>query len=273
MIDRIACHTVGIAVEKNTGVGTGTLVATADAHLVITAAHVIKDADVQNIRFWCRPDAPIREKTARDVTREEMGRLTAGEIFPIEAIVSDDGADIAAIKIASSFKLPKPSQFYLVAASNVFANWSESELDGLSLLYFGFPVANSQSLRQVGDRAFRYIGCAHGISSYDRSLNHDVWKNLTLSSFYSPEKDFFLKYSFSRENIDPEGFSGCGVWIGNASGGSIWSAEPLMIGMIHSYLPRKILLAAAKMLRILQICREVAKYSPSESGIFSTGSS
>ena len=47
LVERIACHTVGIAANDNTCVGTGTLVAIDEYHLVITAEHVIKDADVR----------------------------------------------------------------------------------------------------------------------------------------------------------------------------------------------------------------------------------
>ena len=108
LVERIACLTVGIAANDNTCVGTGTLVAIDEYHLVITAEHVIKNADVQNIRFWCRPTAPIIEKAAKNLSPSEVGRLTAGEKFPIETIITDPSADLAAIKISSDSQLPEP---------------------------------------------------------------------------------------------------------------------------------------------------------------------
>ena len=82
LVERVACYTVGIASNENTCIGTGTLVAIDAYHLVITAEHVIKDADVESIRFWCRPPAPIIEKAAKDLSPSEIGRLTEGRKFP-----------------------------------------------------------------------------------------------------------------------------------------------------------------------------------------------
>jgi hypothetical protein len=146
--------------------GTGTLVAIDEYHLVITAEHVIKNADVQNMRFWCRPPAPIIEKAAKNLSASEVGRLTAGEKFPIETIITDPSADLAAIKIPSDFQLPEPNEFYLLNKSWQLAKWPEEDLDGLSLIYFGFPVANSLPLRTVGERAFHFLGCAHGARKF-----------------------------------------------------------------------------------------------------------
>jgi S1-C subfamily serine protease len=102
LVERVACYTVGIASNENTCIGTGTLVAIDGYHLVITAEHVIKDADVQSIRFWCRPPAPIIEKAAKNLSLSEIGRLTEGRKFPIETIITDSEADLAAIKIRST---------------------------------------------------------------------------------------------------------------------------------------------------------------------------
>lgn len=140
LVERVACYTVGIASNENTGIGTGTLVAIDGYHLVITAEHVIK-GDVQSIRFWCRPPAPSIEKAAKDLSPSEIGRLTEGRKFPIETIITDSEADLAAIKIPTDFQLPEPNEFYSLDKSWQLAKWPQEEHDGLSLLYFGFPAA------------------------------------------------------------------------------------------------------------------------------------
>jgi hypothetical protein len=258
IVERVACHTVGIAVENNTAVGTGTLISSGQEHLVVTAEHVIKGVDVGNIRFWCRPPAPIVEKAAKDLTQSEIGRLTRGQVFPIEAIVTDSKADLAAIKIANDFKLPEPNQFYQLDESRPFIGWPEDEIEGLSMVYFGFPIGNSLQLGAVNDRAFHFVGCAHGICDYDRKLNADEWKNLPSSIF--PDKDFLIKYNLSQENIAPYGFSGCGVWVGSVSPSSlIWSSDPVLLGTIHTYFPKKSLLVAAKVRKVFGITQYVAQ--------------
>jgi hypothetical protein len=259
LVERIACYTVGIAANDNTCVGTGTLVAIDGYHLVITAEHVIKDADVQNIRFWCRPPAPIIEKAAKDLSPSEIGRLTEGRRFPIENIITDSEADLAAIQIRTDFQLPEPNEFYLLDKSWQLAKCSEDELDGLSLVYFGFPVANSIPLGTIGQKAFYFLGCAHGACHYDKTLNTQKWKDL--SSSLSPDKDFLLKYNLSSENIAPSGFSGCGVWVGSEDPKSlVWGSEPLLIGTIHSYLEKSSLLVATRVARILGIAKHTANF-------------
>lgn len=137
LVERIACYTVGIAANDNTCVGTGTLVEIDGYHLVSTAEHVIKGADVKSIRFWCRPPAPIIEKAAKDLSPSEISRLTEGRKFPIETIITDSGADLAAIQIPSDFQLPEPNEFYSLNKSWQLAKCSGEELDGLSMIYFG----------------------------------------------------------------------------------------------------------------------------------------
>lgn len=265
LVERIACYTVGIATNENTCVGTGTLVAIDGYHLVITAEHVIKDADVQKIRFWCRPPAPIIEKAAKDLSPSQIGRLTEGRKFPIETIITDPDADLAAIKIPTDFQLPEPNEFYLLNKSRELAKWPQEQHDGLSLIYFGFPVANSLPLGTVGDKAFHFLGCALGTCHYDNALNTQGWRNL--QSSLSPEKDFLLKYNLSQENIAPFGFSGCGVWVGSENPKSlVWGSEPLLVGTIHRYLEKSSRLVATKIARILGIAKHTADYVKNSGG-------
>jgi len=51
-LERIASYTVGIAVEKNRGIGTGTLVTDETDCYILTAAHVIPGADTGAARFF-----------------------------------------------------------------------------------------------------------------------------------------------------------------------------------------------------------------------------
>jgi hypothetical protein len=258
LVERIACYTVGIAGNENTCIGTGTLATIDQQHLVITAEHVLKGVDVEGIRFWCRPSAPIIEKAAKDLSRSEIGRLTAGQKLPIETIITDPVTDLAAIKLFSDFKLPEPCEFYSLDKSRQLARWPEDDLDGLSLIYFGFPAANSLPLWTVGDNTYHYLGCAHGVCHYDKALNTPPWNKFPVS--ISPDKDFLLKYSLSPENIAPQGFSGCGVWVGSENPESlVWGSEPLMIGTIHSYLEKSSLLVATKIAKILEIARFTAQ--------------
>jgi len=259
LVERISTYTVGIALHANTCIGTGTLVEFDRQRLVITAEHVIADAGgVKNIRFWCRPPGPVIEKAAKDLCPSEIGRLTAGQTFPIETIVGESATDLAAIRLPSDFELPASTsnEFYVLDKSRQLAGWPEEEMDGLSLLYFGFPQANSLPLQKVGNREFHFLGCAHNACHYDKTLNTQGWTSLPSS--FSPDKDFLLKYNLSEEKLNPVGFSGCGVWVGSEDPKSlVWDSEPLLVGVIHHHHPSSVLIAT-KVGRVWGIAKHTA---------------
>jgi hypothetical protein len=88
-LERIASYTVGIAVEKNTSIGTGTLITDGTDRFILTAAHVIEGADISGARFWLRPNRALIEKAAIDTTENEVGRMTAGASISIVEIRTD----------------------------------------------------------------------------------------------------------------------------------------------------------------------------------------
>jgi hypothetical protein len=250
LIERIACHTVGIAVNANTGIGTGTLIEFHNMRFVLTAEHVIRDAETKDIRFWCRPSTGMIEKSAKRVTVAEIGRLTAGVYFPIEEITADTQADLALLQLPVAFDPPPPLDFLNLSSPRTFVDWDEEKLNGLSMLYFGFPVDNSRPLSTVGDRAFFFVGTAYQICEYDRELNSTTWNRLP--SKFSAQKDFLLNYDAEGK---PHGFSGCGVWIiAMDASNQIWLPDPLLVGVVHDFMPKSSLLVATKLPRILEFC-------------------
>jgi len=198
-LERIASYTVGIAVENNTGVGTGTLVANGKDRYVLTAAHVIEGVDLAKIRFWLRPPAPMIEKAAIVTTNEEVGRMTVGKLIPIVEVLTDTKTDIAVLKIDDAFVLPEGAEMYQLAKSHEFAVWPEQSFDELSLFLFGFPVDNARPLQTVGNNTFCYLGTASLLSHYSFDLNATGFKKLP--STFSSDKDFLIEYSGIGENM------------------------------------------------------------------------
>ena len=130
-IERIASYTVGIAVEKTTGAGSGTLITDGTHRYILTAAHVIEGVDIDGARFWLRPNKAIIEKAARDTTSKEVGRLTVGVSIPIGETRIDPKTDIAILRIDDSFVLSEGPEIYHIARSFEFSSWPEEQLDGI----------------------------------------------------------------------------------------------------------------------------------------------
>jgi S1-C subfamily serine protease len=147
-VERIARYTVGIGVEENRWMGTGTLISSGPDRYILTASHVIEGAQPNEMRFSCRPSAPIMEKAAKDVTDAEIGawNFTMGYKFPISNVVEDRDADIALLKIDPAFGLPGAAEYYDIDKSREFKSWPVQALEGLSLFLYGFPVDNSRPL-------------------------------------------------------------------------------------------------------------------------------
>lgn len=245
-IERIASHTVGIASEQNKGVGTGTLVLLDGQKFVLTAKHVLGKSKPDELRFWLRPPAAMRDKAAKDTTDEEVGGFTMGEKLPIVDAQHDEIRDVAALRLDPNYELDEGPEFYDMRRSVPIMKWDERELDGLSLLMFGFPIDNSREVTTEGGRKFMFMGCAEHLSNYSAELNTKIWARV--SSKFSQDKDFAFKYNGGAEEYRPPGFSGCGVWLlGETPNAPIWTPDPIMIGIVHNWLPQSGNLLALKL--------------------------
>lgn len=244
--ERIARYTVGIAVERNTSIGTGTLLLVGGERLILTAAHVLSGSQPADIRFWMRPPAPIIQKAAAHTENSEIGEFSLGVQLPITEIWTDQKTDIAAFKLDASFVLPEAADVYDVLGSHEFMNWDDKKLDGVSLVLFGFPVGNSREVFRKGDRPFRFLGCATHVSEYSMELNTTAWSGLP--SQHSKLRDFIFKYHGYLDGFDPHGFSGGAVWVlGDDPHRAIWRPDPILVGVVHHYARKAGLLIAAKL--------------------------
>jgi hypothetical protein len=250
--ERIASYSVGIVAEKNTVVGTGTLITDGTHRFILTAAHVIKDVDMAGVKFWLKPNAALIEKAAREATIKDVGRLTVGTSIPIVEALTDFTKDITILRIANEWSVPDGAQTHHIGRSFEFANWPEQQLDGISIMMFGFPVANSKPLHTIGNNTFCFLGAASMLSGYSSKTNAEKFKGL--SSDVLPEKDFLFEYTGVGDNIDPHGFSGCGVWVPtDTQGRRVWASDPVLIGVTNKYFRKANLISATKLPAIVTI--------------------
>jgi hypothetical protein len=109
-VERIASHTVGIASDRNTGVGTGTLVLLDGEKFILTAKHVLGNSKPNELRFWLRRPTAMRDKAAKDTTNADVGGFTIGENLPIVDAQIDGVRDVAALRLDPNYhSLTPPS--------------------------------------------------------------------------------------------------------------------------------------------------------------------
>jgi hypothetical protein len=233
-IERIASHTVGIASDRNTGVGTGTLALLDGQKFILTAKHVLGESAPDELRFWLRPPTAMRDKAAKDTTNEEVGEFTIGVKLPIVDAQLDEVRDVAALRLDPTYMLSEGPEFYDMRRSVPFMKWDDQELDELTLLMFGFPVDNSPEVATEGNRRFMFMGCAEHMSNYSADLSTTIWARL--GSQFSREKDFVFTYNGDTEEYKPHGFSGSGVWVlGETPNATVWTPDPIMVGIVHNW--------------------------------------
>jgi hypothetical protein len=244
--ERIASYTVGIASERNTGVGTGTLALLDGQKFILTAKHVLGKSKPDELRFWLRTPTAMRDKAAKDTTNEEVGGFTIGEKLPIVDAQLDEVRDVAALRLDPNYTLPEGPEFYDMRRSVPFMKWDEQELDELSLLMFGFPIDNSRVVTTEGNWKFIFMGCAEHMSNYSADLNTKIWSGV--GSRFSRDKDFAFTYNGDAKEYRPHGFSGCGVWVlGETPNATVWTPNPIMIGIVHNWFSKQGILLALKL--------------------------
>jgi hypothetical protein len=245
-IERIASHTVGIASDLNTGVGTGTLALLDGQKFILTAKHVLGKSTPDELRFWLRPPTAMRDKAAKDTTNEDVGGFTIGVKLPIVDAQLDDVRDVAALRLDSNYMLPEGPEFYDMRRSMPLMTWDEQKLNGLTLLMFGFPTDNSREITTAGNHKFMFMGCAEHLSSYSADLNTKIWARI--QSKFSRDKDFAFTYNGDAAEYKPYGFSGCGVWVlGETRNATVWTPDPIMIGIAHNWVRNLGMLIALKL--------------------------
>jgi hypothetical protein len=108
----------------------------------------------------------MRDKAAKDTTNEEVGGFTIGEKLPIVDAQLDEVRDVVALRLDPNYTLPDGPEFYDMRRSVPLMKWDEKEMDDLSLLMLGFPIANSREVTAEGRRKFMFMGCAEHLSNY-----------------------------------------------------------------------------------------------------------
>jgi len=146
-----------------------------------------------------------------------------------------------------AYNLLPRTRFYDLSVSRTLEN---AKLDGLSLLCFGFPTANARVVGATTDGGtVNFLGCASHVSDYETDLNAAVWNRL--SSSISPEDNFVLRYNGVGQDLNPHGFSGCGVWIAEATAEALWSPKTTLVGVVHRYVEKLSLLIATNLPAVL----------------------
>jgi hypothetical protein len=243
--ETIANHTVGILTNSGLGVGTGTMIRYGSVRVFLTANHVIEGNAPSTVRIAFRPGGTLRAVKPRDFGNAPAP-LLAGEQIEWRP-VTDTTNDIAALVVARELEPPAPCAFYDVT------NLKHFQIEeGASLFFLGFPVANSIDIGPLQ----KAVGAVSDHARYDSTMNDLPG----LPSSYDPDQQFLIRYGWGDE-IEPYGLSGSSVWCSRHSDSNIWTANPVLVGVVTHYLPKSKLLIVANLRPILALLASAAESS------------
>lgn len=188
--------------------------------LILTAKHVVENAEPQDIEFFVRLDAPI-----------DWGvRPATPKIFPprklqIRRMIRCKWADLACIVLASNQAFA-PLEF--IDLPNGLGSVPSS---GEGTLIHGCPADQNVPVSAWRQQATGTT--LVGLMGRPRGCWLVVEGNppKSLPSSFDPERDFLLRYDPSEEGANPHGFSGSGVWCNRKKDTQVWSANPVLVGV------------------------------------------
>ena len=214
-------------------IGSGTACTWKGHGLILTAEHVIGDAEAEDLAFLLRVDDAINweglGKPEKVVPRVKL---------PIETIIRDKKDDLAAIVLNS--KLLIGSQMQFCELPRQLMRRRTLRRKG-SLILHGFPRDQQFAIseRKISNAVINYLAARPII--LPATIAAPPAK--ALSSHYDPGRDVLVNYEPRELGMKPHGFSGAAVWcerLGHS--GPIWTASPMLFGVqTRAYMTSKLL--------------------------------
>jgi hypothetical protein len=241
-IERIAWYTVGIVnvlvdvdYQKRTmadGLGTGTACTWKGHRLILTAEHVIANAQPKDLAFLLRVDEAIKWEGSG-----EPEKVVERVSLPVERIVRCMEHDLAAIVLRTEELTPFHMQFCELPEH--LSKRRTAKRKG-SFILLGFPTDRIFDVSKVKTaNAEAYYHAAR-----PTILAGTIAKpRKNLSSTYQQKRDVLLHYKPTDPQMKPFGFSGAAAWSERAErSGVLWTAEPVVFGVLtHAFMTPKLL--------------------------------
>jgi len=242
-IERVTWYSLGIVhVSGNVNyeeqimedaIGSGTACTWKGHKMILTAAHVVGDAEPERLAFLLRVDDAINW--------EGMGKpekVVQRVSLPIDKIIRCKEHDLAAL-VLRSIQLPDRIQFCELPKQ---LRRSRTLRTKGKLILHGFPYDRvfSVSVTKTANASVNYLAAKPTI--LHAPLAGPPSK--PLASRYNPHRDVLVRYEPPEGNMSPEGFSGAAAWCKRrAHSGTVWTPSPMLFGVqTDAFMTSKLLL-------------------------------
>lgn len=187
--------------------------------LILTAKHVVEDAEPKDVEFFSRLDGHIEW-----ITRSATPKLVRPTKLQICRILRYKSEDLACIVLESTQSFGPLEFLSLPDALGTVPP------PGAGTLIHGCPadqnVPVSAWKQGTGTTMIGLMGRPRGSWPV---VEGEPPKSLPSS--FNPERHFLLRYDPAEEGANPHGFSGSGVWSHQMNLEPVWSANPVLVGV------------------------------------------
>ena len=231
-VERIAWYSVGIVHARadvdhaqrrmSDAVGSGTACNWKGQRLILTADHVVANAEPDGLAFLLRVDDAIKWEGSGN--SEKVVRRVP---LPVERIIRCKEHDLAAIVLRSP-ELSNTRLQFCELPKQLMKRRTLRRKGVLILL--GFPVDRQFTISEV-----RSANAFINYSAARPTILHATIASLPskpLSSRYDPERDVLVDYKPYDPKMRPHGFSGSAAWCDRLRRGrALWAAQPMIFGV------------------------------------------
>jgi hypothetical protein len=185
---------------------------------IVTAAHVVENAELKDLGFFGCSNASLEERSAVDIRPENIFRAEPLR-DPNAKLYRCEWEDLAVISVESKF-FPKLEFF------DVSEEWIDPP-SGEIVSCFGFPSANNLELgrRRIGedlDVMLALYATAHSVKVQPMPTTER--HKFKLKDF-NPEHHYLVSFESANDGIHPRGLSGSGMWWEKEKHEMIWRAN------------------------------------------------
>lgn len=211
----------------------------------MTARHVVKDRDPNEILFLRRPEVPLEFLDGIPPSLPPGQHLERDFLLPIDdVILSGPSDDLAALRLIGTPKQVEPMYFFDIEES---ANLPD---EGQAVLVVG-TLRTLVRLARLGDQR-------HVVSLFIEGARIQRLENPPHD--FEPNRHFAMLRVATKEAdppVDPRGLSGAGVWVTPRAGDdTIWDSSQLrLVGVQTGWYEARNVLKATRIERLVELMK------------------